>query len=73
MGITDDPIADFNRYDAEQEEAMKKYPECAECGLRITDDYYYEVEGEILCEEHMNERYRKSVDNYVDNYLNNAW
>lgn len=64
MFYSDDPVADFNRFDAEQEKAMQKYPECADCGKRITDDFYYEIDGETLCEECMNDKYRKWVDDF---------
>ena len=59
MFITDDPIADFHRHDAEQSEWLDSLPKCVDCDEPIQDDCYYNVEGEILCEECMKDRYRK--------------
>ena len=60
MYFTDNPIADFLRYDSEQTEALEKYPECSLCGDHITDDYYYDIDGEIYCERCMKHEFRKS-------------
>lgn len=57
---TNDPIADFNRWDAEQEEWRKRLPKCNACGEYI-DDYYYDIDGGI-CQECLNERYREEVE-----------
>ena len=59
-----DPLEDFRRYDRQQEEALKKLPVCSKCHRRIQDDDYYDVDGEILCEDHMKQRYRRSVEDY---------
>jgi len=57
MFITDDPVADFLRYDAEQEKELERLPHCAECDQRIEDEFCYQINGEILCETCM-EQYR---------------
>lgn len=64
---TDDPVRDFDRYDAEQARLEARLPVCDKCGERIHDDYYFEIDGEILCEACMIERYRKSVQDYIEN------
>ena len=51
MYRTDDPAADFLRYDAAQEAARERLPRCTECGRLIDDDFAYRIGGEILCEE----------------------
>lgn len=56
---TDDPVADAERYFAEQERRFEELPECDYCGERITDDYYWYINGEILCEECLNSNFRK--------------
>ena len=63
--FTDDPVADFLRHDAEQERAMDELPVCVHCGISITDEVYWNILGEILCEEHAIERYRKWTDDYI--------
>ena len=60
--VTDDPIADFNRWDAEQQAKLDKLPKCAECGEPIQDDYCYEFNDSYLCEECLNENHRKAVE-----------
>lgn len=66
---TDDPIRDFERYDREQAEYEARLPVCDDCGTRIDDLDYYEVDHEILCEECLKERYRKSTEDYAQGYL----
>ena len=64
MPWTDDPVADFHRHDAEQEKRMAKLPLCDCCGNRVTDETYYDIEGKILCEECLTDKYRKWVDDF---------
>lgn len=63
MSFTDNPIADFNRWDAEQarEEAEHRetLPICVYCQQPIEDDWCYELDGECYCEKCMKENHRK--------------
>jgi len=63
MGIfrTDDPIADFNRYDAEQQRRLKKRPKCRRCNEHIQDDEAYYIEGDWICENCIG-KYLKIID-----------
>ena len=63
MYYTDNPLADFNRYDAEQERKRQQLPKCYECGEPLTDDWCYEIDGEYICEECLNNNHRKRVEN----------
>nr|DAL88883.1 MAG TPA: hypothetical protein [Caudoviricetes sp.] len=65
MMWTDDPIADAERYAAEQDRRLDKLPVCCECGEPIQDDFCYEINDDLICEGCMNTYYRKSVDDYV--------
>lgn len=65
MFITDDPIADFHRHDAEQQKQLERLPQCDRCGEHIQDDYY-EIHGERLCKECMEYIYKVSLDDYLD-------
>ena len=66
---TDDPLRDFGRYDAEMAEREAKLPQCDSCGEPVSDDIYFEIEGEILCEKCMHDRYARSTEDYLnDNY-----
>lgn len=63
-----DPAADFDRYDREQERQLARLPICEghKCGKRIQDEDYYDVDGEILCEECMKRKYRRKTEDYYE-------
>ena len=65
-----DPLDDFDRLDRKQAEYEARLPVCEEkkCRKRIDEDFCYEVEGEILCEECMKRRYRRSTEDYANGY-----
>ena len=62
MIFTDDPIADFERHDAEQQAELDKLPRCSICDVPIQDDYYYEINDECICEDCLNDNFRKDVE-----------
>ena len=51
MWITDDPIADFDRYEAEKEKALKKLPKCTRCDEHIQQDKAVCIDGDYYCDE----------------------
>ena len=59
MYRTNDPDRDFDRWDAEQESALELLPVCCECGERIQDDFCYQINDEVICEECLNHSFRK--------------
>lgn len=63
---TDDPLRDFDRYDAMMAAKEAKLPQCEECGEHISDDEYFVIEGEILCEKCVRDRYARSTQDYLD-------
>lgn len=65
MYYTSNPVADAERYEADQEEAIKKYPVCCCCQEHIQDDYCYRIDGEFYCPSCMDE-YRHPTENFVD-------
>ena len=65
MCYSDDPIRDFLRHEAKRERELEKFPECSECGEKITDEYLYEINDELICEECLNRYHRRSVDDYI--------
>jgi formylmethanofuran dehydrogenase subunit E len=60
-----DPIADFDRYDTEQCRQEEKLPECSECGEKVHDDYFYEINDEVICSDCLDNNHRKWVEDYV--------
>lgn len=66
---TDDPLRDFDRYDALMAAREAKLPRCDRCGEPINDDIYYEIGDEILCENCMHDEYARSTEDWLnDNY-----
>lgn len=66
MPYTDDPIADFEAWDAEQEAKLETFPKCSECGKRIQDDELFDVYGDLYCCDCAIEQFQKSTDNYIN-------
>lgn len=63
--FTDDPERDFNRHDMEQARMEARLPVCDKCKKRIYDDIYFEIDGEILCEKCMHDRYARSTEDWL--------
>lgn len=47
--MSNDPVMDFERYSAMQEDKLRKRPLCRICLNRIQDDYFYNINGFIAC------------------------
>lgn len=65
MFYTDDPIADFNRWDAKREKELEELPRCIDCGEPIQDEYLFDIDGDLFCAKCMIANFRKSTDNYI--------
>lgn len=66
MFYSDDPVRDFDRYDMVQARRETRLPVCDKCKKRIYDDIYFEIEGEILCEKCVHDRYARSTEDYLE-------
>ena len=51
MFYTDDPIADYERYDAEQQAQLDKLPKCCECKEHIQQEDAVCFKGKYICDE----------------------
>lgn len=51
----------------ERERRLTRLPVCEgfRCGKRIQDEDYYDVDGEILCEECMRRKYRRYTEDLL--------
>jgi len=58
---TDDPIADAAAYDAELARLEAQVPDCEICNKPVAEDYYYEINDEVICAECMERDFRKEV------------
>lgn len=52
----------WKQHDAEQEAQLDKFPKCSICDEPIQDDYYYEINDECICEECLNDNFRKDIE-----------
>lgn len=66
MCWTDDPVADYDRYDAEQARDMCKLPVCSDCGEPVQDDHYYLINDEVICPDCMEAGYRREIEDYIE-------
>ena len=62
---TDDPISDFNRYDAEQYREEQKLPRCSCCDEPIYEEHYYLINNDVVCEDCLKDQFRKRTEDYV--------
>lgn len=65
MGRTNDPIDDFNMWDYQHEESLRKLPRCDYCGTEL-QEYLYHIDNELLCEDCMNDHYRMNVEDFIE-------
>lgn len=56
----------WEAHDAEQQRQLARLPECSECGEPIQTDECYEINGELICPDCLEENHRKLVDDYCD-------
>ena len=66
MDYTPDYNDLHSAYEYEQERKLAKYPKCDYCGEPITDDYCYDIAGDIICENCLNEHHRKPIEEYME-------
>ena len=66
MFYSDDPVADADRYDAEQQRMIDKLPKCDYCGEPIMDDYFYNIDGTFICEECLKTEFRKNTEDFIE-------
>ncbi len=66
ISFTDDPIRDWDRHCDEEAAQETRLPRCDCCKERIYEDSLFDIDGEILCEDCMNNRYRRDTDDYME-------
>lgn len=65
MYITDNPDRDFDRWDREQESWKALLPVCSECDEPIQSESCYEINGEYICEDCMNDNHKKYTTDLI--------
>ena len=66
MSWTDDPVRDYDRYAARQERQLRRFPRCNCCDQYIQTDSFYEINGEPVCPDYLDENFKRSVDDYIE-------
>ena len=56
--------ADIRRWDEAQKKWEDSLPKCEKCRC-VIDDYVWEIDGYVLCEDCAAERCRKRAEEYV--------
>lgn len=59
---SDNPVADAELYLWEEAKAIEKLPKCSECGDPIYGDPNYDSWGNAVCEDCLNDNYRREND-----------
>lgn len=60
-----DNYSQWEAHEAELERRLEQRPVCRYCGEHIQGEHYFYIEGCILCEECLNDKYRRIVtDDY---------
>lgn len=66
MSYTDDPIRDFERYDAEQQAWLDSRPVCSECDHPIQDERCFQFNGELICQNCLVTYHEKWTEDFVE-------
>lgn len=62
MPYSDNPLRDFEMHDSEQSSMLDRLPVCDICDNPIQYDFYYEINGDNICPECLNNHFRKDND-----------
>ena len=55
----------YDMHQAKQDKWLEARPRCCCCGEPIQDDMLYDIDGDLYCEDCMNDEFRHSTDNYI--------
>ena len=66
MSWTDNPVRDFEAYDAQQQREQDRLPICSDCGNPIQTDKLFLINDEFICPECLIDNYRKDTADYVE-------
>lgn len=64
---SDDPVRDFERWDAEQSEWLEKLPKCAHCDHAIQDERLMSIDGELYHIDCAIEAFSEWTENHMEN------
>jgi len=56
----------YKRYEEDQERRLKHRPVCCICDEHVQDDFYYEINGEVVCRNCLEDHCKKYVEDYIE-------
>lgn len=56
----------WERHDRVCEERLMRCPQCDGCHKHIQEEFYFYIEGDILCEDCMEDRYMHRTEDYYE-------
>lgn len=65
MGSYKEPWEYWGDYCEEEEKYKRKLPICVKCGNRITDEYLYNIDGDLYCDDCGSDLFKKRTENYL--------
>lgn len=65
MPYSDDPLMDFEHHDREQAKRLEQLPKCGYCNEPIQDDYFFEINGEFVCEYCLDRFFKKNTEDFM--------
>lgn len=65
MFRSDNPLDDFDQWDAERESWLARLPVCCRCNNPVQDEKLWDINGEIYCKECAEDEFEKYTDNYI--------
>jgi hypothetical protein len=63
---SDNPVADAERYLAQQDREAEKFPVCAYCDEPITDEKLFDLDGELYHISCFVSEYQKNTEDYIE-------
>lgn len=60
-----DPHDDFGELDAKEARYYARLPKCERCKATIEEEDYFDIDGEILCEDCVKEKYQRKCHDYA--------
>ena len=55
----------FNDHEARQEKKAERFPKCFDCGEVILDEFCFEFEGDLFCEDCLCKNHKKRTEDYI--------
>ena len=66
MAWTDDPVRDSYGYERVCQRRLSRHPKCDCCGEYITEDRFYRIEEQNLCEECVDHLYAEDTEDFIE-------